>query len=117
MSFIRRGELVGSEKTDANREGVISVLASSEFKDLISGIIDNWKQEIQVMLQALDRNNYEAIRSISHKMRGTGAMLGFGDITEMGEILETAAANRNKERIRETLQMLSAHIVKMDVEY
>jgi len=105
------------DKNDSEWETRITELMNSELKDLISEILENWMQEIQIMRQALDTNNYEVIRNISHKMKGTGGVFGLGRISEMGGILETAATNRNADEIRKTLHMLASYIEQLAVVY
>ena len=108
---------MGCEKNDSECETRITERVDSELKDLIAGILDSWIQEIQVMRQALDRNNFDTIRNISHKMRGTGGVFGFSSISEMGGTLESAAINRNEEGIRKTLNMLASYLEQVEVVY
>jgi len=105
------------EKNDSDWETRMTELVDSELKDLIAGILENWIQEIQIMRQALDRNNFETIRNISHKMKGTGGVFGFGRVSKMGGILESAAINRNAEGIRKTLHLLASYLEQVEVVY
>ena len=44
------------------------------------------RAEIPVYQQALTEGNFNAIRSLGHKMKGTGAGYGFPMLTELGSI-------------------------------
>lgn len=105
------------ETHDPGRGTRITAQVNPELKDFIPEVLDNWMQETLIMQQALNNNNYEVIRNISHKMKGTGSVFGFGGISEMGGILESAAINRNAEGIRQTLLKLASYIEQVEVVY
>jgi hypothetical protein len=108
---------MGFEKNGSKWETGITAQINSELKDFIPEVLENWIQETHIMRQALDKNNYEAIRNISHKMKGTGSVFGFGGISEMGRILESAAINRNRAGIEKTLDSLAAYIERVEIVY
>lgn len=98
-------------------ETKIKALVNSALKDIIPGMLEGWRQEIHIMRQAVNKNDYEAVRKISHKMKGTGGMFGLAGITEMGGGLETAAINMNKEGMEKNLRMLTSYVKEVRLSF
>jgi len=98
-------------------EGRVTVFVDSELEDVIPGFIKEWKQDVNTMRRALDRGNYETIRSIGHKMKGTGATCGFDALTDMGRDLEASAKNINTHEIRKLLDMLASYLEQVEIVY
>ena len=53
--------------------------------DLIPGYLENRKKDVVEILNCLNRRDYETIRSLGHKMKGSGGGYGFDTITEIGK--------------------------------
>ena len=53
------------------------VIVDCELKDIIPGFFDDWKKEIRLMQKALEKGDYEFIRSIGHNMKGVGGACGY----------------------------------------
>ena len=68
------------------------------------------RTDIQAVLTALDNFDYETIRTVGHKMRGSGTGYGFPEITAVGQRLELAAEDRNPQLIRERVDELSRYL-------
>jgi CheY-like chemotaxis protein/HPt (histidine-containing phosphotransfer) domain-containing protein len=75
------------------------------------------RRDIQAALTALDNADYETIRTLGHKMHGSGTGYGFPQITAIGQHLEVAAADRNPSRIRERVDELSQYLDTLEVEF
>jgi HPt (histidine-containing phosphotransfer) domain-containing protein len=93
------------------------VIVDSELKDIIPGFLDDWKEEVRSMKEALRKGDYELIRSIGHNMKGTGGACGFDAITDMGRSLEEAAKAMDQERIGKTFDKLSSYLKQIEVVY
>jgi HPt (histidine-containing phosphotransfer) domain-containing protein len=55
--------------------------------------LQNRRQDVTAMLDALERDDFELIEFLSHGMRGAGGMFGFQAITDIGASIEKAAAS------------------------
>ena len=53
--------------------------------------LDNCRQNVITMLDALDRTDFETMIKLGHRMRGSGGMFGFEIITNIGIAIEEAA--------------------------
>jgi len=98
-------------------EGKITVIVDSEVKSIIPEFIIEWKQDVNTMRHALDRGDYETIRNISHRMKGTGATCGFDALTDMGNDLLVSAGRMDTHAVKKLLATLAFYLEKVTVLY
>ncbi|MFZ0917763.1 MAG: response regulator [Candidatus Udaeobacter sp.] len=79
-------------------------------RSIVPAYLEGRRRDILSVLAALDRDDYEQIRTIGHKMRGSGTGYGFPEITAIGQRVELAAKSRDEKKTREHLTELSAHL-------
>lgn len=95
----------------------IIVQVDADLEDLIPGYLQNRRLDVDAILQALEKPDFETIRVLGHTMKGTGGGYGFDAITEMGRALEEAAKNRNIEVIRQETAALAAYLQAVEVVF
>jgi CheY-like chemotaxis protein/HPt (histidine-containing phosphotransfer) domain-containing protein len=91
-----------SEKTQAG--------VDERLRSIIPAYLQGRRKDILTVLTALDSSDYERIRTVAHKMRGSGAGYGFPEITAIGQRLELAAENRDEKSARKHVAELSEHL-------
>jgi CheY-like chemotaxis protein/HPt (histidine-containing phosphotransfer) domain-containing protein len=91
---------------------MIPVHANPKFADLIPGFLQNCRQNVVLMRDALDRGDFEIAESLGHGMRGAGGSFGFEAITDLGAALERAAQNADAGMSRKWLDELSRRYVR-----
>ena len=79
-------------------------------RSIVPAYLEGRRRDILSVLAALDSDDYEQIRTIGHKMRGSGTGYGFPEITAIGQRVELAAKSRDEKKTREHLTELSAHL-------
>jgi two-component system sensor histidine kinase/response regulator len=84
-------------------------------RSIIPAYLEGRRRDILTVLTALDNGDYEQIRAIGHKMRGSGAGYGFPEITAIGQRVELAAQSRDEKNTREHLAELSAHLDALEL--
>jgi CheY-like chemotaxis protein len=73
----------------------------------IPAYLQNCRQNVVVMLDALDRVDFETVTSLGHQMRGSGGAYGFQAITDISAALEQAAESADTDVSRKCLGELS----------
>jgi CheY-like chemotaxis protein len=106
--------------TSSNEEGnlIDPVLwrAKLKFANRVPAYLQNCRQNVVVMLDALDRVDFETVTSLGHQMRGSGGAYGFQAITDMSAALEEAAESADADVSRKWLEELSNFIDGIDTE-
>ena len=106
--------------TDAepeSRDGKIIVVVDEDLRDLIPGYLENRRKDIAEIAAALERGDFETIRSLGHKMKGTGGGYGFDRITEIGETFEDAAKRSRTQEIRDQIDRLRVYLDNVEVTF
>ena len=88
----------------------ILVRAEPKFADLIPVFLQNCRQNVIVMSDALDRVDFETVTSLGHQMMGSGGMFGFQAITDIGGAIELAAGSADTDASRKWLGALSIYL-------
>ena len=95
----------------------IRVRVDSDLQDLIPGYLENRGKDLLVYQQALEKDNFDAIAVLGHSMKGSGGGYGFNDLTSIGQAIEKAAKNRDKESVRQSITDLTDFLKKLEVVY
>jgi HPt (histidine-containing phosphotransfer) domain-containing protein len=104
-------------RTNDDHEGKIVVYVDEDLQDLIPGYLENRLKDIAAIHESLARGDYEEIRSLGHKMKGSGGGYGFDEITNIGQAMEQAAKIGNKEEIARQAEALKTYLETVDVVY
>ena len=71
-----------------------------DLRDLIPGYLENRLRELTTIKNALKAADFAKIRVLGHSMRGSGGGYGFMPISNIGEAIEKAAKNKDRDPIK-----------------
>jgi PAS domain S-box-containing protein len=97
-------------KEESNRMDLMVLRVEAKSAQRIPAYLQNCKQNVIVMSDALDRVDFETVTSLGHQMRGSGGMFGFPAITDIGIAIELAAENADADTSRKWLGALSIYL-------
>ena len=98
-----------------HRKDTILVRANPEFADLIPGFLQNRRQDVIAIMDALDRGDFATVESLAHGMRGAGGSYGFQAITDIGAALELAAESADSDASRKWVGELSWYLDRVEI--
>ncbi len=84
------------------------------FADRIPAYLQNCRQNGIAIGVALDRVDFETVRSLAHQMSGSGGMYGFQAITDIGAALERAADRIDTDASRRWVGELSTYLDRIE---
>ena len=93
----------------------ILVRADDRLRAVIPGYLQNRRDDLRAIREALERLDYEKIRELGHKMHGSGSGYGFPRITEIGQALEDASRERNTDAIYSRVAELTTYLDQIEV--
>ncbi|MBE9504618.1 MAG: Hpt domain-containing protein [Proteobacteria bacterium] len=99
-----------------NKEKIV-IYIDSDLKDIVPRFLEIRQENINNLLKALKREDYEPILRIGHSMKGSGTGYGFEYITEIGRSIEDAAIMKNLEEIGECVEKLSTYLENIEIVY
>jgi PAS domain S-box-containing protein len=86
--------------------------AESRIRAMAPAYLDQRREDVRTIRSALESSDFAAIRSLGHKMSGTGAGYGFPRISEIGAALEAAAGSKDASAVRAQVDALSAGVLR-----
>ena len=95
--------------------GRIQVRADARLRAVIPEYLQNRRDDVQAIREALESLDYEKIRELGHKMHGSGSGYGFPRITEIGQALENACRERSADAIHSRIAELSTYLDRIEV--
>ncbi|MFA6239067.1 MAG: Hpt domain-containing protein [Bacteriovorax sp.] len=66
--------------------------------------------EIEELKQCLESDDFDVAINIGHRLKGNGETFGFPAISAIGILMEKAAHLKDREKLRETIADLTAHV-------
>ncbi len=84
---------------------------------LASGYLRRAREKSTQIIAAVERNDFESIRTSGHNMRGTGTSYGFPRLTELGKQIEGAATKKDPAAVRTAVHELIAYLDQVTIEH
>jgi len=99
-----------SSMEEGSRMDPIRLRLNSKTAKRVPAYLQNCKHNVVVMLDALDRVDFETVTTLGHQMMGSGGMFGFQAITDIGGAIELAAGSADTAASRKWLGVLSIYL-------
>jgi HPt (histidine-containing phosphotransfer) domain-containing protein len=99
--------LIGGNKMTEND---IIVKIDQDLEDLIPQFMENTRNDISSISDALSKNDLETIRRIGHSMKSYGSGYGFDYISTVGKSIEAAAVKNDLSLIGQTINELTSYL-------
>ncbi|MGH8656948.1 MAG: Hpt domain-containing protein [Gammaproteobacteria bacterium] len=95
----------------------IVVSGDRDLATLIPCFLDNRRQDVWIIKEAMAHADYERIRILGHSIKGSGGGYGFETITELGAQIESAATAGDRLQIMRALELLKDYLERVHVVY
>ena len=95
----------------------IKVSIDSDLQDLIPNYLLNREKDVEKILHSLDAGEFDKIKRLGHRMKGSGGGYGFDKITDIGAILEQAAHQQDSHLVKEQLEILEDYLGRVEIVY
>ena len=74
-----------------------------EFREIVESFVGAMDDTLSGLRSAQARMDYQEIREVAHRLKGTGGTVGFNAFTEPSRKLQLAGEERNEEKIEAML--------------
>lgn len=88
-----------------------------ELKDLVPDFLSRKRNDVYALVSALERRDFEVLRSIGHRIKGEGGGFGFDTLTEIGAALEEAAKAKEVDAAQRQVSALSEYLERIQVVF
>lgn len=106
---------VAASADDEGEDDEIVIEPDPEVAHLVSGFLSGGRQDVQTILRAMTDSNYDGIRIVGHRLKGTGADYGFDAISAIGGWLEDGAQRQDFNQIRDAVSQLSKYLDRVRI--
>ncbi|MDA1129026.1 MAG: Hpt domain-containing protein [Chloroflexi bacterium] len=95
----------------------IVIQVNPKIGDIVESYLEHRNKDVDSLLDALDRGEFDQIRHLAHDLVGTGGSFGFEDMSLIGRSLESAAANKEIGEIKLLVGDLAEYLSNVKVVY
>ena len=101
-----------------NMENIrIRIEIDQELVTIVPEYLENRRLDCFLIERLLAEGDLAGIRSLGHRMKGSGGSYGFDEISEIGEVLECAALVSDADGIRSAIERLKSYLSRVTVAY
>jgi len=93
------------------------VSIDADLEELIPSFLKKKEAEIVELQKSLENNNYDEIRRLGHKLKGSFSGYGFKAMSEICAGIENSAKTQNREEVSEYLSQLKVYFENVTIEY
>ncbi|VAX19244.1 hypothetical protein MNBD_NITROSPINAE03-268, partial [hydrothermal vent metagenome] len=93
----------------------IIVHVDPDLEDIVPDFLLHLAEDLQLILEALDKNDFETTRVLGHSMKGSGGGYGFDAVTEMGKDIENAAGAGDAKTIRNKVSEIKNYLQRVEI--
>ena len=93
----------------------IRIRVDPELASLIPGFLQNRRQDVTMLSEAVNRSDFETARILGHSMKGSGGGYGFDGITDIGGEIELAAKHSDAVALRTHIEALSLYLARVQL--
>jgi HPt (histidine-containing phosphotransfer) domain-containing protein len=91
------------------------IVVGPEIADLVPPFLQNRRNDVMKLEEALAKGNWTIVRRIGHGMKGTGSAYGAPTISALGQTIEIAALQQERDSVEEALASLKRYLVNVRV--
>lgn len=92
----------------------IIINVDPDLEDLIPGFLSNRAKDVASIRELVEASDFDAIKILGHSMKGAGGGYGFDRITELGDIIESAAEVADATTIRDANEKLDDYLSRVE---
>ena len=89
----------------------------SDIKELVPDFIANRRQDAKSLNEACAREDFQSVRKIAHRIKGSGGSYGFTAISELGGEISKAAADGKQELLASIVARFEQYLEKVEIIY
>jgi histidine phosphotransfer protein HptB len=108
--MIQKGGLLESTSTK-----ILIAVPEGIPRELVAEYLERCRNGIPLLEAAICHNQHDQTRVLGHRMKGTGAPYGFSRLTEIGALIEQAAADQNSGALRGYVAELAEYLGRVEI--
>lgn len=95
----------------------ILVKVDEDLEEIMPRYLEIRHKELIELEEAVRVKNFDNIRMLAHKLKGTGSAYGFEELTRLGKIIEDKASEKIMEDVPESTAKIRKYLENVEIEY
>jgi len=96
---------------------LIRIEIDRELVSIVPDYLENRRLDCLLVERMLEEGRLADIQLLAHRMKGSGGSYGFDEISEIGEVMESAALVADADVIRSAVDHLRRYLSSITVSY
>ena len=92
-------------------------IVPSDLADLLPVFLANRQRELEELRAALEREDFEALRHLGHRMKGLGEPYGFPRISALGSRIEQSAREARSTSLASLVEQYADYLSNVQITY
>ena len=88
-----------------------------ELEEIVPAFMESRRKDIDLLSKFISENNYEELRSIGHKIKGTAGSYEFFELSEIGRKIEKCAGDKDHIELEKLINEYESHVEQIAIEY
>lgn len=88
-----------------------------DLEEIVPAFLDGRKKDTEIIKKCVLEKNFEELRSVGHKLKGTAGSYGFMGLSKIGAKIEEAAKASNIEALKKLSLEYEDHIKQVEVKF
>lgn len=97
--------------------GKIIVHIDKDLEDIAPGYLENRQKDKVLLPDLLKKGDFDSLRILGHRMKGSGAGYGFDAITNIGRVIEDASEKKSSPEIKQAIADLTDYLQRVEITY
>jgi len=93
----------------------IRIRAQPELADLIPGFLQNRRNDVAAVRDALEHGDFKTVEHLGHGMSGAGGSWGFDEVTVIGASMERAARSADRDASHRLVDELARYLDRVEI--
>jgi len=94
----------------------IRVKVEQDMEDVVPAYLEKRRKDVSTYRQALASRDFETLRMLGHKLKGTGGGYGFAMLTELGAAIEQSAVREDAGAVGSKVDELARYLERVQLE-
>ncbi len=88
-----------------------------DLEEIVPAFLEGRKKDTEIIKKCVLEKNFEELRSVGHKLKGTAGSYGFMGLSKIGAKIEEAAKSSNIEALKKLSLEYEDHIKQVEVKF
>lgn len=102
-------------KTITSFTSPVVIKIDEDLIDLIPDYISKRHGEVHLLKEALEKSEFDKIRELAHKLRGSAGSYGFDQLSEIGQVIEENCKDENFVVIRQAIGQYELYLKRLKI--